>query len=91
MSTTLNVAQTVAPQVPAFVTHGSRRIMERIATSNNPVIVVAVAAAIVLGVGFIAYLTAQCISHGYRGFAAVVDIDRNAGGLSADVTTECYS
>lgn len=70
-------------------TNGTRQIMERIETSNNPVIVVAVAAAIVLGAGFIAYLTAQCISNGYSGFAAVVDINWSGSMVSADVTTRC--
>lgn len=77
-----------APPLTTSLVRGTRSVLARMQASNNPVIVVAVAAAIVLGVGFIAYLTAVCIGQGYRGFGAVVDIDWS-GPFSANVAFTC--
>ncbi|WP_314096854.1 hypothetical protein [Microbacterium foliorum] len=73
------------PQAPA---RALEALQQKYETSDHPVIVVAVAAAIVLGVGFIAFLTAMCISRGYSGFGAVVDITWT-NPFSANVTFKC--
>ncbi|MFJ3384597.1 MULTISPECIES: hypothetical protein [unclassified Curtobacterium] len=65
------------------------RVVERVAASQNPVFVIVLAAAIVVGLGLVAYLTASCISHGYRGFNAVVDISWN-NPLNATVKFNCF-
>lgn len=64
------------------------RIVQRVVTSPHPVLVIVVAAAIVLGLGFIAYLTAVCIGNGYRGFAGVANISWN-GAVKATVRFYC--
>ncbi|ROS52770.1 hypothetical protein EDF50_1237 [Frigoribacterium sp. PhB24] len=63
-------------------------VVHRVATSRNPVIVVAVAAAIVLGLGFIAYLTGICLGRGYRGFGGVINVNWN-NPASANVKFAC--
>ena len=65
------------------------RIVQRVTVPSNPVLVILLAAAIVLGLGFIAYLTASCISHGYRGFGGVVSIKWN-GAINATVRFACF-
>jgi len=74
------------PDVPARALDALQRKVE---TSDNPVIIVAVAAAIVLGLGFFAYLTAVCISRGYSGFGAVIDINW-VNPFTANVTFRCF-
>ncbi|WP_248704018.1 hypothetical protein [Curtobacterium sp. MWU13-2055] len=64
------------------------RVVQRVASSSNPVLVIVVAAAIVLGLGFIAYLTAVCIGNGYRGFGGVVNVNWN-GAINATVKFYC--
>lgn len=64
------------------------RIVQRVTYNSNPVLVIVVAAAIVLGLGFIAYLTAVCIGNGYRGFGGVVNVNWN-GAINATVKFYC--
>jgi hypothetical protein len=63
-------------------------VARRVSSSDNPVLVIVLAAAIVIGLGFIAYLTAICIGNGYRGFGGVVNINWN-NPLSATVRFAC--
>lgn len=63
-------------------------VLRRVAESGNPVLVIVVAAAIVIGLGFIAYLTAVCIGNGYRGFGGVVNVSWN-GAINATVRFYC--
>ena len=66
----------------------SGRIVRRVTSSSNPVLIIVVAAAIVLGLGFIAYLTAVCIGNGYRGFGGVANVSWN-GAIKATVRFYC--
>lgn len=82
------MSETITRLFPYSPVSAVDALQRKFETSNNPVIVVAVAAAIVLGLGFIAYLTAVCIANGYSGFGAVVDITWT-NPFSADVTFRC--
>ena len=64
-------------------------LVRRYHSSDNPVVIIAVAAAIVLGLGFIAYLTAQCIARGYRGFGGVINVNWT-NPFSANVKFACF-
>ncbi len=65
-------------------------LSDRVSASKNPVLVIVVAAAIVVGLGLIAFLTASCISHGYRGFSAIVNVSWN-NPLNATVKFNCFA
>ena len=65
-------------------------LSDRVTASKNPVLIIVVAAAIVLGLGLIAFLTASCISHGYRGFSAIVNVSWN-NPLNATVKFNCFA
>lgn len=67
---------------------GADAVARRVAASRNPVLIIVVAAAIVLGLGFIAYLQVQCVSHGYRAFHAVANITWH-GAVNATVKFSC--
>ena len=69
-------------------THVRDALAHRVSTSKNPVIVIAVAAAIVLGLGFIAYLTGICLGRGYRGFGGVINVNWTSPA-SANVKFTC--
>ena len=84
-----NIAVRASHRSQRAVESAFDKLTEKYESSDNPVIIVAVAAAIVLGLGFIAFLTAQCISRGYRGFGGVVNIDWS-GPFSAKVKFECF-
>lgn len=82
----LNTLYTAAAD-PMLVFSGARERLARRYESDNAVVVIVVAIAIVLGLGFIAFLTAQCISRGYVGFGGVISVDE--GFLNAEVTFRC--
>lgn len=63
-------------------------VIQRVAASRNPVLIIVVAAAIILGLGFIAYLQVQCVSHGYRAFHAVASVTWH-GSVNATVKFSC--
>jgi hypothetical protein len=63
-------------------------LVRRVAASRNPVLIIVVAAAIILGLGFVAYLQVQCVSHGYRAFNAVANISWH-GAVNATVKFTC--
>lgn len=60
----------------------------RVSASSNPVLITVVAAAIVIGLGFVAFLLATCVAHGYRGFGGVIKIDW-PNPLNAKVSFSC--
>lgn len=60
----------------------------RVSSSSNPVLIIVVAAAIVIGLGFIAFLLATCVAHGYRGFGGVVHVSW-PNPLNARVSFAC--
>lgn len=63
-------------------------VLQRVTASRNPVLIIVVAAAIILGLGFIAYLQVQCVSHGYRAFHAVASVTWH-GSVNATVKFSC--
>jgi uncharacterized protein HemX len=63
-------------------------VVHRVTSSRNPVLIIVVAAAIILGLGFVAYLQVQCVSHGYRAFHAVANITWH-GAVNATVKFSC--
>ncbi|OIH92339.1 hypothetical protein BIU90_10525 [Curtobacterium sp. MCBA15_001] len=80
---------TIPVQANILALSARDRVLDRVASSHNPVLIIVVAAAIVLGLGLVAYLTASCISHGYRGFSAIVNISWN-NPLNANVKFSCF-
>ncbi|WP_146236384.1 hypothetical protein [Curtobacterium sp. MCBD17_023] len=60
----------------------------RVTASRNPVLIIVIAAAIIVGLGFIAYLQVQCMSHGYRAFNAVINVQWH-GAVNATVKFSC--
>ncbi|WP_181439633.1 hypothetical protein [Curtobacterium sp. MCBD17_032] len=63
-------------------------LMQRVTASRNPVLIIVIAAAIIVGLGFVAYLQVQCMSHGYRAFNAVVSVQWH-GAVNATVKFSC--
>jgi hypothetical protein len=63
-------------------------LLRRVTASRNPVLIIVIAAAIIVGLGFIAYLQVQCMSHGYRAFNAVINVQWH-GAVNATVKFSC--
>lgn len=81
---------TVPATAASHALDAGEALADRVTASKNPVLIIVVAAAIVLGLGLIAFLTASCISHGYRGFSAIVNVSWN-NPLNATVKFNCFA